>query len=341
MGNQGSFYQNFDFVTPTGLYKSKNRSSSTSSTITNQNWSVNEAKKLIIAKKIAPRFPGTSSEKLSMKYGIKRGVDTKSVWEECPICFRFYPEVNSSICCSQKICSECYLNMTNPSKTSDCPFCFTKNFTVIYLPSPHGIEAAIQEMIACMREDGTKNWELEDGETSENLDTASVDTMKELQKESVKQAYQAEADRARMSLANNNLSRKSLLENYIPDDMFSVSSAKFESPMMSPGRLEELMLLQAIEASLKIEEEEKRKNNMDTTTTAAKMLVSPMLYPTKQNHATSTNDSLTASTVSMSITSPLTFSQRNEISKFPSKLSDSLPILSLPPPKSSTSTKFQ
>lgn len=82
---------------------------------------------------------------------------------ECPICFLYFPQpLNYSICCSQPICTECFvqirradphfphdendptkLNTTDEDKdpsllTSEpisCPYCATPNFAVSYKPS--------------------------------------------------------------------------------------------------------------------------------------------------------------------------------------------------------------
>lgn len=35
--------------------------------------------------------------------------------EECPICFMGYPMLNTSICCLQRVCTECFLQV-RPSR---------------------------------------------------------------------------------------------------------------------------------------------------------------------------------------------------------------------------------
>lgn len=81
--------------------------------------------------------------------------------EECPICFLFFPKfLNTTRCCSQPICTECFVQMkrsephfphdendegtpaeeeeTDPEKLISepvkCPFCAVPNFGVIYTP---------------------------------------------------------------------------------------------------------------------------------------------------------------------------------------------------------------
>ncbi|KAJ6416967.1 hypothetical protein OIU84_002784 [Salix udensis] len=55
-------------------------------------------------------------------------------YEECPICFLYYPSLNRSRCCKKGICTECFLQMKNPNSTrpTQCPFCKTTNYAVEY-----------------------------------------------------------------------------------------------------------------------------------------------------------------------------------------------------------------
>ena len=63
-----------------------------------------------------------------------RGAETREskTEVECPICFLYYEQVNSTKCCKAFICTECFLQFTPPpnrkhnsgnSKSCDCPFC--------------------------------------------------------------------------------------------------------------------------------------------------------------------------------------------------------------------------
>jgi hypothetical protein len=63
-----------------------------------------------------------------------RGAETREskTEVECPICFLYYEQVNSTKCCKAFICTECFLQFNPPpnrkhssgnSKTCDCPFC--------------------------------------------------------------------------------------------------------------------------------------------------------------------------------------------------------------------------
>ncbi|KAK0549008.1 SNF1-interacting protein [Tilletia horrida] len=61
---------------------------------------------------------------------------------ECPICFLYYPSpLNSTRCCEQPICTECFVQIkradpdhTNPpsSEPATCPYCMEPNFGVVY-----------------------------------------------------------------------------------------------------------------------------------------------------------------------------------------------------------------
>lgn len=73
---------------------------------------------------------------------------------ECPICFLYYPpNINTSRCCQQPLCTECFVQIKRADATSThlesdsacCPFCVETDFGVIYerptaaLPTPSGI----------------------------------------------------------------------------------------------------------------------------------------------------------------------------------------------------------
>ncbi|BEI83530.1 hypothetical protein CcaverHIS002_0401340 [Cutaneotrichosporon cavernicola] len=73
---------------------------------------------------------------------------------ECPICFLYYPpNINTSRCCQQPLCTECFVQMKRAEATTthlesepaSCPFCVETDFGVIYerptaaLPTPSGI----------------------------------------------------------------------------------------------------------------------------------------------------------------------------------------------------------
>ncbi|KAL6785360.1 hypothetical protein ACKKBG_A03520 [Auxenochlorella protothecoides x Auxenochlorella symbiontica] len=58
---------------------------------------------------------------------------------ECPICFHHFPTLNSTTCCNQSICTECFLKLVQPQPGgsrygSPCPFCNKVGFHVYYSP---------------------------------------------------------------------------------------------------------------------------------------------------------------------------------------------------------------
>ncbi|CBI32926.3 unnamed protein product, partial [Vitis vinifera] len=77
-------------------------------------------RKLILDSKLAPCYPGDE--------------EATNDFEECPICFLFYPSLNRSRCCTKGICTECFLQMKNPNSTrpTQCPYCKTANYAVEY-----------------------------------------------------------------------------------------------------------------------------------------------------------------------------------------------------------------
>ncbi|KAL9232494.1 hypothetical protein vseg_007602 [Gypsophila vaccaria] len=78
-------------------------------------------RKLILESKLAPCYPGCDECDCAL-------------FEECPICFLYYPTLNRSRCCMKSICTECFLQMKNPNSTrpTQCPFCKTSNYAVEY-----------------------------------------------------------------------------------------------------------------------------------------------------------------------------------------------------------------
>jgi hypothetical protein len=71
-------------------------------------WDVRTARRLIIEKRIAPRFPGRETKESCFTH-------------ECPICFMFYPSsLNTATCCKKPICTECYLQLKPPKKAVWC-----------------------------------------------------------------------------------------------------------------------------------------------------------------------------------------------------------------------------
>mmetsp|Transcript_5259 Transcript_5259/g.11696 ORF Transcript_5259/g.11696 Transcript_5259/m.11696 type:complete len:156 (-) Transcript_5259:19-486(-) len=118
MGNSSSSTSKHDteseeegskFTKPTGLYSTCD-------------WDEKVVKKLIVKKRLAPRYPGKSEDDLG------EGL------EECPICMLFYPSVNRTRCCKKPVCTECFLQFKSEGgKPPSCPFCNEPSLAVIYL----------------------------------------------------------------------------------------------------------------------------------------------------------------------------------------------------------------
>lgn len=86
---------------------------------------------MIVEKRCAPRFRGLDEEAPST--------------EECPICFNYVAKagLNTSTCCKQRLCTECFLQVQLPTLQNDCPFCQRPRFSISYtVPSPEALGQA-------------------------------------------------------------------------------------------------------------------------------------------------------------------------------------------------------
>eukprot|EP00003_Mantamonas_plastica_P008505 TRINITY_DN174_c0_g1_i3.p1 TRINITY_DN174_c0_g1~~TRINITY_DN174_c0_g1_i3.p1 ORF type:complete len:551 (+),score=168.40 TRINITY_DN174_c0_g1_i3:46-1698(+) len=96
-----------DFLEPTGLYPSCP-------------WDQKRVEKMILSKKIAPRYPGMDDKESRTD-------------EECPICMLWYTGgLNRGKCCKASMCTECLLQVMKPTGESSCPFCNACPFTVVF-----------------------------------------------------------------------------------------------------------------------------------------------------------------------------------------------------------------
>lgn len=74
-------------------------------------WEERAIRKLVAEGKAAPRLKGHDSR--SSKAEL-----------ECPICFLYYEQLNTTKCCNAYICTECYLQVRpQKEKHSTCPYC--------------------------------------------------------------------------------------------------------------------------------------------------------------------------------------------------------------------------
>eukprot|EP00002_Diphylleia_rotans_P003464 TRINITY_DN1236_c0_g1_i4.p1 TRINITY_DN1236_c0_g1~~TRINITY_DN1236_c0_g1_i4.p1 ORF type:complete len:584 (-),score=136.92 TRINITY_DN1236_c0_g1_i4:321-2072(-) len=95
------------YLEPSGLYEGSQ-------------WDEKVVKRMILDRKLAPRYPGSDSLQPDL--------------EECPICLLYYPGgLNRSKCCKKPICTECFLQVKNPnSARAQCPFCMRLGYTVSF-----------------------------------------------------------------------------------------------------------------------------------------------------------------------------------------------------------------
>uniref|UniRef100_A0A7S3PNQ8 RING-type domain-containing protein n=1 Tax=Aplanochytrium stocchinoi TaxID=215587 RepID=A0A7S3PNQ8_9STRA len=204
---------------PTGLY-------------TDCKWDEKHVRRMVIEKKIAPRWPGSDNE------------DFIKCSDECPICFLFYPSVNVTNCCSQLICTECYLQLQTPSKEENlCPFC-CKRFTVTFSGprSEHTIRKERKETEETLElqlgKENVENLRRLDNGSIDEIETASTKMKHKAEQEAARQSMVVEYERAAKPLSPNGPNRRD------SSPTFSTINGYY------PQALEDMMILEAIRNSL-------------------------------------------------------------------------------------------
>ncbi|TDH66904.1 hypothetical protein CCR75_008505 [Bremia lactucae] len=195
-------------------------------------WEHKAARRLILERKLAPRFPGQEA---------KEGFFTL----ECPICFMFYPgNLNVSSCCSKPICSECYLQIRPPQKPICCPFCNQEAFGVQYAQPPPA-EMAFLRLI--------KKAKSPRRSSVIGIPKRAVPLPAASSLQSVHYASVEDRDRIRDSLRSQlSISDKPVTDSPHPNNIAALNDAASHL-MTTPAdaaRLEELMLLEAIRRSM-------------------------------------------------------------------------------------------
>ncbi|EEY70673.1 uncharacterized protein PITG_06150 [Phytophthora infestans T30-4] len=204
---------------PTGLYPSCP-------------WELKTARRLIMERKLAPRFPGQET---------KEGCFTL----ECPICFMFYPgNLNTSSCCTKPICSECYLQIRPPQKPICCPFCNQDDFSVRYAsPSPAEL-ATIRSM---------KNLRSPRRSSAIGIPKRADSEPAPSSTQSAQYASVEDRHRIRDSLRSQlSISDKPVTNSPHPNSVAALNDAASHllTTPADAARLEELMLLEAIRRSM-------------------------------------------------------------------------------------------
>jgi len=82
-------------------------------------WTETKVKQLVDSKSLAPRDKGTDEP-------IGENLD------ECPICFAYFPMLNSTCCCNKAICTSCFLHIQRYGKRKSCPFCNQSKLEVVF-----------------------------------------------------------------------------------------------------------------------------------------------------------------------------------------------------------------
>eukprot|EP01117_Protostelium_nocturnum_P001036 TRINITY_DN1135_c0_g1_i1.p1 TRINITY_DN1135_c0_g1~~TRINITY_DN1135_c0_g1_i1.p1 ORF type:complete len:352 (+),score=124.74 TRINITY_DN1135_c0_g1_i1:414-1469(+) len=100
------------YLVPTGLYPTCA-------------WDLKVIKRLVLTRKVAPLFGGKEESTLNPEIDVD--------FEECPICFLYYPGgLNRTSCCKKGICTECYFQIRKPNSPASCPFCNKTDFAVAF-----------------------------------------------------------------------------------------------------------------------------------------------------------------------------------------------------------------
>ena len=117
---------------------SSSRDSSLSSSATSQRnksakpFSDATVQHLIGEQKLAPRQMMMEADAVVQGVAI---VDEPEGNLECPICFNNYHALNNVVCCKQRICTNCYVELRNAqpvAKNCHCPFCHQLGFVTTY-----------------------------------------------------------------------------------------------------------------------------------------------------------------------------------------------------------------
>lgn len=92
----------------------------------NQDHDSKVVKEAILHNQLVPFYKGLNTIEECTK--IHKGSST----EECPICFLFYPRTNTTTCCIQQLCTECFIQIKrNPDfDPAVCPYCIQPDFAV-------------------------------------------------------------------------------------------------------------------------------------------------------------------------------------------------------------------
>ena len=119
-------------------------------------WDADAVAELVSKGKLAPPSKGEDDP-------------TPTATEECPICFLYFPTINASKCCSQSICTSCYLQVRPQSGGSECPFCSVEDFAAeaceckeeCKIDTPIAHKVSMDETVATVSIDDRRKMEAE------------------------------------------------------------------------------------------------------------------------------------------------------------------------------------
>ena len=185
-------------------------------------WRRKDVFSLVKKKKIAPLAQGRAKRR-------------KSTDVECPVCFLLFDRrsVNQTFCCSQPICTGCYLSIKSPTTSKSCIFCADPTFAV----TPSSSRTRLRSCSA-----STEGADESDEEKQFPIRKVSVVEREELTLMSVQQ--QREAQSLRAASFSGSVAQRAL-ESVDLDDPVAAGLTRQQS-----SELEEMMLQRALAESL-------------------------------------------------------------------------------------------
>ncbi|KAF1323393.1 hypothetical protein FI667_g10570, partial [Globisporangium splendens] len=185
-------------------------------------WEQKAARRMIIDRKIAPRFPGREAKESCFT-------------QECPICFMYYPgNLNVSTCCKKPICSECFLQMKPPKKMICCPFCNRDTFGIKYTaPAVIELSSIYSDQTPTLSSVAKPDPVIRDDRTL-SQHYASVEDRQKLRDDL----------RSQLNIAEGPITTP------LPTSMVTIEDALMNASPADASRLEELMIMEAIRRSM-------------------------------------------------------------------------------------------
>lgn len=211
-------------------------------------WDERYVQKLLVEGKVAAR-------------GVGAVDPTSRHRHECPICFLYVSNVNATTCCQQPICTECYLQIRPPrSGNVPCPFCGRDRFCAL---AARCEETKAEPVFA--RTSSPRSLKVLPSTVEQVIKPAVVTPVAKVEDRSkLEDQMRAQLDEARRrgdSAAPAPPARQGLrdLARLDPNVSLEDLQAVLHSLPTDLERVEELMILEAIQQSL--QDEERRRQS--------------------------------------------------------------------------------